>query len=435
MSLFAQQEADNCEAAKPLAARMRPRNLDEFCGQQHILGEGCLLRRLIAADRLGSILLYGPPGTGKTTLANLLSDATQSRFTQLSAVTSGVKDLREALAKAQDALAADGTKTVLFIDEIHRFNRSQQDALLHDVEDGTVALVGATTSNPFFAVNRALVSRSQVFEFQPLGEQDIVGLLKFALQDRDRGLGEQDIQVAPGALEQIARRCDGDARRALNALEIAVLSSEPPVQLTPELIAQSMQQKLIDYDATGDGHYDTISALIKSMRGSDPDASIYWLAKMLEAGEDIRFLCRRLVIFASEDVGNADPQALGIAVAAMQACEFIGMPECQLTLSQAVTYLACATKSNSATKAISLARQDIQEGRIVPVPKHLRDSHYAGAEKLGSGEGYVYSHDQPDGIAAQDYLGVDREYYFPVDRGYEAKLQQRLQEIRTRLKQ
>lgn len=434
MSLFEQQEAKNQAAAKPLAARMRPRNLNELFGQTHILGEGCLLRRLIAADRLGSILLYGPPGTGKTTLANLLSGETQSRFTQLSAVTSGVKELRVALEEARDELAATGTRTVLFVDEIHRFNKSQQDALLHDVEDGTVTLVGATTSNPFFAVNRALVSRSQVFEFRPLEPEEVVALLKAALQDVERGLGGYEVHVQDDALQQIATRCDGDARRALNALEIAVLSTTQPVELTVELVASSMQQKLVDYDATGDSHYDTISAMIKSIRGSDPDASIYWLAKMLEAGEDIRFLCRRLVILASEDVGNADPQALGLAVATMQACEFIGLPECQLTLAQTVAYLACAPKSNAATKAIADARRDITEGRIVPVPKHLRDSHYVAAEKLGSGAGYQYAHDDPDGIVQQEYLGIDREYYLPVDRGFEATLKKRLVEIRQRLR-
>lgn len=434
MSLFDQQEIANQEAAKPLAARMRPRNLDEFFGQQHILGEDCLLRRLIAADRLGSILLYGPPGTGKTTLANLLSGETRSRFLQLSAVTSGVKDLRLALESARDELASSGIRTVLFIDEIHRFNKSQQDALLHDVEDGTVTLVGATTSNPFFAVNRALVSRSQVFEFQPLEEAQVVQLLEQAIQDADRGLGNIEIQVEPDALALIATRCDGDARRALNALEIAVLSSPAPVMLTPKLVATSMQQKLVDYDGTGDTHYDTISAMIKSIRGSDPDASIYWLAKMLEAGEDIRFLCRRLVILASEDIGNADPQSLTMAVAAMQACEFVGLPECQLTLSQTVAYLACAPKSNAATQAISEARRDIVEGRIVPVPKHLRDSHYADAATLGSGEGYQYAHDAPDGVVQQEYLGIDKVYYQPVDRGYESELKARLLDIRKTLK-
>jgi len=434
MSLFEQAEAKNRQRAEPLAARMRPRNLDEFCGQPHILGEGCLLRRLIAVDRLGSVLLFGPPGTGKTTLARLLAAETKAKFAQLSAVTSGVKDVREVLEAARGEVAATGRRTLLFIDEIHRFNKAQQDALLHDVENGVVALIGATTSNPFFAVNRALVSRSQVFEFHSLDVDDIESLLQRALDNTERGLGGFDVRAETNALRMIAERCDGDARRALNALEIAVLSTAEPVELNVELVALSMQQKLMDYDHDGDMHYDTISALIKSIRGSDPDAAVYWLARMLEAGEDVRFLCRRLVILASEDIGNADPQALILAVAAMQACEFVGLPECQLTLAQTVTYLACAAKSNAATVAISEARSDIVEGRVLPVPMHLRDSHYAGAKRLGNGEGYQSAHHDDDGIVAQEYLGIDREYYRPVPRGYEAELGDRLKAIRKRLR-
>ena len=434
MSLFEQAEAKNRQRAEPLAARMRPRNLDEFCGQPHILGEGCLLRRLIAVDRLGSVLLFGPPGTGKTTLARLLAAQTKAKFAQLSAVTSGVKDVREVLEAARDEVAATGRRTLLFIDEIHRFNKAQQDALLDDVENGVVSLIGATTSNPFFAVNRALVSRSQVFEFHSLDVDDIESLLQRALDNTERGLGGFDVRAETNALRMIAERCDGDARRALNALEVAVLSTAEPVELNAELVALSMQRKLMDYDHDGDMHYDTISALIKSIRGSDPDAAVYWLARMLEAGEDVRFLCRRLVILASEDIGNADPQALSLAIAAMQACEFVGLPECQLTLAQTVTYLACAAKSNAATVAISEARSDIVEGRVLPVPMHLRDSHYAGAKRLGSGEGYQYAHHDDDGIVAQEYLGIDREYYRPVPRGYEAELGDRLKAIRKRLR-
>ncbi len=439
-SLFEKSEADNLRQAQPLAARMRPTSLDEFAGQQHFLGEGKLLRRLLAADRLGSVIFYGPPGTGKTTLARLLATASKRTFRQLSAVTSGVKDLREVLEEARDALAGGGQRTLLFIDEIHRFNKSQQDALLPDVEEGIVTLVGATTSNPFFAVNSALVSRSQVFEFQPLSPDDIKSLLKRALADKQRGLGKHAVQMHEDALDFLAEVSDGDARRALSALEIGVLSAagsqggRSEIDFTRELAAESVQRKAGAYDPTGDEHYDAISALIKSVRGSDPDAGLYWLARMLEAGEDIRFLCRRLVILASEDVGNADPHALPLAVAAMQACEFVGLPECQLPLAQCVTYLACAPKSNASTIAIGEARQDIREGRIVPVPVHLRDAHYPGAKRLGHGQGYEYAHDAPGGIAAQDYLGVDREYYRPVDRGFEAELTERLKAIRARLK-
>ncbi|MEQ8791223.1 MAG: replication-associated recombination protein A [Pirellulaceae bacterium] len=436
MSLFEQAEQQNLQRAQPLAARMRPAALDEFVGQQHFLGEGKLLRRLLKADRLGSVIFYGPPGTGKTTLARLLATESRRRFRQLSAVTSGVKDLREVLEQARDDLAAGGRRTLLFIDEIHRFNKSQQDALLPDVEDGVVTLVGATTSNPFFAVNSALVSRSQIFQFESLAPDDIKQLLRRAAADPHRGLGRHPLNLHDDALEFLAEVSDGDARRALTALEIGVLSSDQrPLEFTRELAEESVQRKAVEYDATGDAHYDAASALIKSLRGSDPDAALYWLARMLEAGEDVRFLCRRLVILASEDVGNADPQALPLAVAAMQACEFVGLPECQLTLAQAVTYLACAPKSNAATLAIGEARRDIRESRLLPVPRHLRDAHYRGAKQLGHGADYEYSHNAEDGVAAQDYLGVEREYYRPVDRGYEREIAARLAAIRAKLRQ
>jgi putative ATPase len=436
VNLFTQSEASNFERVQPLAARMRPATLAEFVGQQHFLGEDKLLSRMLRARRLGSVIFYGPPGTGKTTLARLLADETKSRFRQLSAVTSGVKDVREILQEARDEVAAAGAPTLLMIDEIHRFNRAQQDALLPDVEEGIVILVGITTANPFFAVNDALISRSRVFEFHPLSIDEIKSIAVRALSDKDRGLGQYEVTIDGDALDFLAEISDGDARRALGALEVAVLSNNEPsrLQLSRELIADAVQRKAINYDPTGDEHYDAASALIKSIRGSDPDAGIYWLARMLEGGEDVRFLARRLVILASEDIGNADPHALPLAVAAMQACEFVGLPECQLNLAHAVTYLACAPKSNSSYLAIREAQADIREGRLRPVPRHLQDSHYPGAKRLGHGEGYEYAHDAPGAIAAQDYLGVEREYYRPTDRGFEKELADRLDQIRAKLR-
>jgi putative ATPase len=433
-SLFESQEEDFLDAAQPLAARMRPKTLKEYVGQQHILGPGKLLRRMVDAGRLGSIILAGPPGTGKTTLAHLLAKETGSRCRRLSAVAGGVKDVREALAWATDLVATGESRPVLFIDEIHRFSKSQQDALLPDVEAGIVALIGATTSNPYFAVNGALISRSQVFQLETLSPSEITTLLRRALADPTRGLGTSRVKVDDQAIAFLSDVCEGDARRALTALEIAVAScQDDPRVVTRDSAAESIGTRIAGYDGTGDDHYDLISAMIKSIRGSDADAAIYWLARMLEGGEDLRFLCRRLVILASEDVGNADPQALPMAVACMQACELIGLPESEFMLSQTVAYLALAPKSNAATVAIGAARKDVREHKIVQVPQHLRDAHSASADRQGRGEGYQYSHDCPDGIAAQDYLGVDRSYYEPVERGFEKELRKRKAWIDKRL--
>ncbi len=434
MSLFEKQDEQRRREVQPLAARMRPRTLDEFVGQEHFLGEGKILRRLIRADRLGSVIFYGPPGTGKTTLARILATETKSAFQQISAVTSGVKELREIIDLAAHRLSVSGQKTVLFIDEIHRFNRAQQDVLLPHVEEGGLVLVGATTENPFFSMTSALVSRSRVFEFLPLTPEHIKVIVLRALTDKERGLGNYEVILEEDALEFLAQACDGDARRALSALEVAVLSSNTfPLHLTRQLMEDSLQRKAVVYDRQGDAHYDTMSALIKSIRGSDPDAAIYWLAKMLEAGEDVRFIARRLMILASEDIGNADPAALPLAVAAAHACEMIGLPECRLNLAQAVIYLACAPKSNAVIKAIDEAIEDIRTGRVLPVPVHLRDANYPGAKRLGHGVGYVYSQEEPDAIAAQDYLGVEKTYYVPSDRGFEKELKSRLEVIRKRL--
>ena len=436
MDLFAHAEKANRDKTLPLAARMRPKILAEFVGQSHFLAPGKLLRRLIDAKRVQSVLFYGPPGTGKTTLAHLLANETGGQFRQINAVTSGIKELREALQWAKDEVSAGGPRPILFIDEIHRFNRAQQDALLPDVEDGIIALVGATTSNPFFSVNGALLSRSQLFELKPLRDAEIISLLERAIADKSRGLGMYNIQVQVEALAFCATMAEGDARRALGALELAVLSAtSSPIFLDVDLIRESMQKKVLQFDSSGDQHYDMASALIKSIRGSDVDAALYWLSRAVESGEEIRFLTRRLVILASEDVGNADPHALPLAVAGMQACEFVGLPECQLTLSQVVIYLALAPKSNSATIAISAAREDVRQGTAIPVPVHLRDGHYEGSKRLGHGQGYEYSHDASEGVAAQDYLGVDREYYQPVARGFEVELAKRWEDIKRRLKQ
>lgn len=433
MGLFDRQEAENLAAAQPLAARMRPRTLDEFVGQQHFLGEGKLLRRMLQADRLSSVVFYGPPGTGKTSLAQVIARHTEREFCSLNAAAAGVKELRAQLDSARDRLAASAKRTILFIDELHRFNRSQQDVLLPDVEAGIVSLIGATTANPFFSLVSPLVSRSQIFEFRQLETEDVQELLRTALTDSERGLGAYKVQATDEALEFLAEVSDGDARRALNALEIGVLSLADSSSTLDLAVAQeSIQKKAVQYDATGDEHYDAASALIKSMRGSDPDAAVYWLVRMLEAGEEPRFLARRIVIAAAEDVGNADPQALVVAQAAADATEFIGLPECRIPLVQAAIYVATAPKSNATIKALGAATEDIRQKRVLPVPVHLRDAHYAGANRLGHGKGYQYSHASPDGWVDQDYLGVERTYYEPTDRGFEAEIRRRLEELKKR---
>ncbi|MDX2227292.1 MAG: replication-associated recombination protein A [Verrucomicrobiae bacterium] len=420
---------------KPLASRMRPRTLGEYAGQSHIIGEGRLLRRAIEADRISSILLFGPPGTGKTSLARIIATTTRSRFETLNAVESGTAEVRRIISAAQNRKSATGHKTVLFIDEIHRFNKAQQDVLLPEVEEGTLCLIGATTHNPHFYVNPPLVSRSQVFELKPLSETDIAALLRRSLTD-PRGLAHHAVEAEEEALQHLARVCDGDARKALNALEVGVLTSPPDasghIHLTLAVATESIQKTAAVYDADEDEHYDTISAFIKSMRGSDPDAALYWLAKMLTAGEDLRFIARRIVICAAEDVGMADPQAMLVAAAAQQAVEFVGMPEARIPLAVAVVYIATAPKSNAAYVAVDAAIAELREGRSQKVPQHLRDGHYKGAKSLGAGVGYKYAHDFEDGYVPQDYMEIVKEFYKPTGLGYEDKIKKRLEVFKQR---
>lgn len=409
---------------------MRPRSLDEYAGQQHILAPGQLLRRAIEADRIQSLIFYGPPGTGKTSLAQIIARQTKSKFERLSGVESNVADMRRVLAGAQNRLENTGQPTILFIDEIHRFNKSQQDILLPDVESGVIRLIGATTHNPFFFVNSPLVSRSQIFELRPLTEEDLFQLLQRALRDEERGLGHLKINADENALRHLATVADGDARKCLNALEIAALTTNPGVDgvIKIDLAAaeQSIQKKAIVYDGDGDAHYDTISAFIKSMRGSDPDAALYWLAKMIHAGEDPRFITRRIVICAAEDVGLADPMALVLANAAHAAAEFVGWPEARIPIAEATIYIATANKSNSAYKAIDAALEDVKSGRTLAVPEHLRDGSYQSAKRLGHGIGYQYAHEGEGHFVPQDYLGADKRYYEPTEQGVEKKIKERL---------
>ncbi|HON06774.1 MAG TPA: replication-associated recombination protein A [Verrucomicrobiota bacterium] len=416
---------------------MRPRTIDEFVGQTHILGKGQLLRRAIEADRIQSLIFYGPPGTGKTSLAYIIANQTKSRFERLSGVESNVSDMRRVLSAAANRLENTGQATILFIDEIHRFNKAQQDVLLPDVENGTVRLIGATTHNPFFFVNSPLVSRSQIFELKPLIKEDILELLNRALNDAERGLGGMKIKADKDALEHLAVMSDGDARKALNSLEIAALTTPPDnngfIHITLSVAEQCIQKKAVVYDGDEDAHYDTISAFIKSMRGGDPDAALYWLAKMIHAGEDPRFITRRLMICAAEDVGLADPMALVLAVAAHQAAEFVGFPEAQIPIAEATIYIATANKSNSAYLAIDAALNDIKSGVTLPVPDHLKDANYSSAKKLGHGEGYKYAHDFENHFVPQDYLGAFRRYYEPTEQGVEKKIKERYLKWREKL--
>jgi len=411
----------------PLPARLRPKTFDEYAGQKHLLGKGRLLRRAIDADRFASIILFGPPGTGKTTLSELIATVTDSAFVRLSGVSSTVSDIRKEIGYAVQRKNFANRKTIIFIDEIHRFNKAQQDVLLPDIESGNIRFIGATTHNPNFYIIGPLLSRSLVFKLEPLSVEEITMLLKRAVREDKCFPGTSAIRVTDEAYQFIATSSEGDARKALNALEIAITTTEPhnnSINVTLQVAEESIQQKSLQYG--DDGHYDTASAFIKSMRGSDPDAALYWLAKMLHAGEDIRFIARRIVIFASEDIGNADPRAITLAVNTMQAVEMIGMPEARIILGQAVTYCATAPKSNASYTGINAALADIKEERVQSVPKHLRDSHYSGAKKMGHGDGYVYPHGEEDNFAVQGYMGVSKKYYSPVDSGYESKIRERI---------
>ena len=436
MDLFDYMAQKRQDQGAPLAQRMRPRTLDEVVGQQHIIGKGKMLYRAIKADKLTSVILYGPPGTGKTTLAKVIANSTHAAFRQLNATTSGKKDMEEVTAFAKEQLGGYGKRTILFIDEIHRFNKGQQDYLLPFVEDGTIILIGATTENPYFEVNSALLSRSTVFELKPLSREDISVLIDRALADKDRGLGSYHAVITDEARDFIADVAGGDARTALNAIELAALTTDPgpdgKTHIDLDVAQDCIQKRAVRYDRKGDQHYDTISAFIKSMRGSDPDAAVYYLAKMLEAGEDITFIARRIMICAAEDVGNADPNALVVATSASLACERIGLPESQLILSEAAIYVACAPKSNACTEAIFAAKRSVEETKTT-VPAHLQDAHYRGHEALGHGVGYKYAHDYPNHYVRQQYLPDeirDAKFYEPTDIGYERTIRDYFRKIK-----
>lgn len=440
MDLFDYMRENTMEKESPLASRLRPSTLEEVVGQQHIIGKDKLLYRAIKADKLGSIIFYGPPGTGKTTLARVIANTTSADFKQINATVAGKKDMEEIVKEAKDSLGMYGKKTILFVDEIHRFNKGQQDYLLPFVEDGTLILIGATTENPYFEVNGALLSRSSVFELKPLEKADIKELVRRAVYDEKKGMGSYHAEVSDEAAEFLADVANGDARAALNAVELGVLTtdrdpSDGKIHIDLAVAQECIQKRVVRYDKNGDNHYDTISAFIKSMRGSDPDAAVYYLARMLYAGEDLKFIARRIMICAAEDVGNADPQALVVAVAAAQAAERIGLPEAQIILSQAVTYVACAPKSNAACNAVFAALGAVENTKTMPIPVHLQDSHYKGAGKLGHGLGYLYAHDYPDHYVKQQYLPDGMEgavFYRPEEIGYEKNIRKHMEYLHSR---
>ena len=443
MDIFEYMRSTNMEKEAPLAARMRPRTLDEVVGQEHIIGKDKLLYRAIRADKISSIIFYGPPGTGKTTLAKVIANTTSAEFTQINATVAGKKDMEEVVAKAKDLQGMYGKRTILFIDEIHRFNKSQQDYLLPFVEDGTLILIGATTENPYFEVNGALISRSVIFELKPIPPEAIKELIRKAVYDSDRGMGAYDAVIDDAAVDFLAELSGGDARHALNAVELGIMTTERnasdgKIHITLEVAQECIQKRTLRYDKTGDNHYDTISAFIKSMRGSDPDAAVYYLARMLYAGEEVAFIARRIMICAAEDVGNADPQALVVATNASMAVERIGMPEAQIILAQAAAYVACAPKSNASCEAIFSAMQAVERTGNLPIPTHLQDAHYKGAAKLGHGTGYKYAHDYPNHYVRQQYLPYEldgQEFYKPSGNGYEVKIREHMKKIKSEAEQ
>ncbi len=437
MDLFEYMRSANMEKESPLAARMRPRTLEEVVGQEHILGKDKLLYRAIKADKISSVIFYGPPGTGKTTLAKVIANTTSAEFTQINATVAGKKDMEEVVVKAKEVQGMYGKRTILFIDEIHRFNKSQQDYLLPFVEDGTLILIGATTENPNFEVNGALLSRSVIFELKPIPVEGVKELIRTAVQDCERGMGAYNAVIEEDALEFLADLSGGDARHALNAVELGIMTTnrgeDGRIHITLDVAQECIQKRAVRYDKTGDNHYDTVSAFIKSMRGSDPDAAVYYLARMLYAGESVTFIARRIMICAAEDVGNADPNALTVAVSASQAVERIGMPEAQIILSQAVSYVACAPKSNAACEAVGKAMQTVERTGNLPIPTHLQDAHYKGAAKLGHGTGYKYAHDYPNHYVEQQYLPYElngQEFYRPSGNGYEVKIREHMKKLK-----